>query len=105
MAILTQVQQELTQWIHVLTSASSLAYASAGAGVFFAVLYFKIIFRDFHGFRDSLDGMARWGGRWVFGAFLNWEALKFVIWVLLSVGAGVLAYCRLPVMFPQWFRP
>src|SRR5688572_24231127 len=100
MPIITEIKNRLSHlWQDVITG-SPLTYAAFGVGLFAAAIYFKIVFGSFQGFRDSLDGL----GRWSLWGFLNWETLKFTIWVLISVGSGYAAYCQLPAVFPQWFR-
>jgi hypothetical protein len=88
---------------HVATTASLLAYSSVGMGVFIAALYFKICFKDFAGFRDSVDSFIEWQSP-LHLRLLNWDALKLIIWVLLSVGAGFLAHHQLPQWFPRLFH-
>ena len=81
-------------------NASKLEYSAIGVGLFIAALYFKIVFGSFRGFADSIDGLGRFG-LW---GFLNWEALKLMIWVALAVGSGWIAYHQLPAVFPDWFH-
>ena len=100
MPTLAQVQDKIAHLVQIVRSASPLAYSSVGIGVLIAAIYFKIVFGDFQGFRESLAAVSKWQ----FWGSLNWEVLKFVIWVLLSVGAGFLAYHQLPVMFPKSFH-
>jgi hypothetical protein len=96
---MNQFQAWLGEFCRAVANGSPLAYASIGVGIFVAALYFKIVFKDFHGFFESLDGVGRWS---LFG-FLNWGTLKFVIWIMLSVAGGYSAYYHLPRLLPQWF--
>jgi hypothetical protein len=78
-------------------------------GLLVAVLYFRIIFGSFGGFKLDLNNAAN------NPLFLNsnhdhydhsesqWSRSKIVIWILLSIGCGVLAYYQLPGWFPSLF--
>ena len=101
---LTQIQEKVAGLFQVLKNASRLDYASTGVVALIAVLYFRIVFRSFQGFRDSFEDAG--GNWWPLGraVLLSWGTLKLIIWAALSVGAGFLAHQQLPRMFPRWFH-
>jgi hypothetical protein len=76
--------------------ATGLTYAAIGVGLFMAVLYFRIIFEDFSGFREAL---ADCGG----GLYRSRMSPQIVIWIMISVGCGALSYYQLPGWFPHLF--
>jgi len=94
---------------HVLATTPRLGCASIGVGLLIAVIYFKLFFRDVEGFGEDVDRSP--SGTW-YDLFLpvfyrspdmQWSDMKFIIWVAMSVGGGVLAYHQLPGWFPSWF--
>ena len=71
---------------------SKLTYAALGVGLLMAVLYFRIFFRDVDGFMERASG-----GYFHRGSPLLW------LWIMISVGSGMLAYYQLPEWFPHVF--
>ena len=78
-----------------------------------AILYFRVFFRDSSQFKDDAENAAK--GYWMRHSFLfpfrwiydsvdfEWSELKFIIWLGLSIGSGILAYHELPDWFPNYF--
>jgi hypothetical protein len=94
----------------MITSASPRAWAAIGAGVFIAVLFFKLIFGDLQGFiecvRYSFQAPFTFRFIWAMRADsteVEWGSLKLFIWIVLSVGCGILAYYQLPGWLPGIF--
>ena len=78
--------------------ATGLTYAAISVGVFMAILYFRIIFEDWEGFKEALnEGYNGWG--------MNGGGMspRLMIWLMISIGCGCLAYCQLPGWFPHLF--
>jgi hypothetical protein len=103
MPTIPEIKSYVSHLWHVATTASRLEYASVGVGLIVAALYFKIFYKDFAGFRESISsiGDSEW---WWWSWLLDWEMLKLIIWLLISVGAGFLAFHQLPGWFPHWFH-
>src|SRR5690242_13665519 len=103
MPTISEIKNYLGHVWHVATTASQLEYASVGVGVLVAALYFKIFYKDFAGFRESIGGIgdSSW---WWWSILLDWEMLKLIIWVGISGGAGFLAHHQLPQWFPRLFH-
>jgi hypothetical protein len=73
-----------------------LTYAAMSIGLVMAILYFRIIFEDFDGFKEALADCG--------GGLLNRNiSPQLCIWLMISVGCGVLAYYQLPGWFPHVF--
>lgn len=88
--------------MNALTHLTKLDIASIGVGLLVAFLFFKPLFGNSSGFRDSWGNFGSWlpGRNWV---NVEWAELKIEIWLLLSVGSGFLAHYNLPGWFPKWF--
>jgi len=91
---------------HFFANGTRLTYAAIGVAVLVACLYFGAFFRNVSGFVDDLDQAAKSNE---FNPFTNnvnsrWSKGKITIWILLSLGSGILAYYQLPVIFPHFFK-
>ena len=91
-------------WLH--EHANRLTVVSVGIGILVAFLYFQAFFRDASGFGLDVEEAAKpaW---WLFGCNRvdsEWSHLKITVWLLLSVGTGVIAYYQLPGWFPAFFK-
>jgi hypothetical protein len=71
-----------------------LTLGSVGVGVVTALLLFRVFFRGWGDFGQSLERAFRGMADFSFKAWL---------WILCSVGSGFLAYYRLPKLFPHLF--
>jgi hypothetical protein len=84
--------------------ATGRTYAAIGIGLFFALLYFGIFFKGFSGFKDDVEESQK---RSIWGIYYDyetgWARIKIMIWILISLGCGVLAYYQLPQWFPHVF--
>ncbi len=74
---------------------TKLTYAAMGVGLLLAVLYFRIIFKDFSGFQEALADCG--------GSFSKRISPQILFWMMISVGGGALAYYQLPEWFPHFF--
>ncbi|MDR3457438.1 MAG: hypothetical protein P4N60_08330 [Verrucomicrobiae bacterium] len=83
-----------------------LTYAALGVGLFVAMLYFRIFFRDVDGFEDDVDKSERIPILDKNYDYIDskWSSNKIMIWLLLSVGCGIAAYYQLPDWFPHIFK-
>ncbi|MFZ1073476.1 MAG: hypothetical protein WAO21_08580 [Verrucomicrobiia bacterium] len=91
---------------HFFANGTKLTYAAIGVGLLIAVLYFKLFFKDLSGFEDDAENASNIpmvdpdydyvDSRWSNG--------KITIWILLSVGSGIIAYYQLPDWFPHLFQ-
>jgi len=91
--------------VQFFQQAGKLHYAAIGIGLLVAFLYFRLFFRDASGFSDDVDkaGKIPLLDRDYDFVEKKWSNNKIMIWILLSVGSGVLAYHQLPDWFPRWF--
>ena len=102
MFIHATIQDLLTQAVEIFNNTSKLTYASIGVGVLLALFLAKIFFDDWQGFWECFKAAER--------RFYNsstderWNALKFWVWTLITIGAGCSAYAELPKLFPQFFH-
>src|SRR5689334_1636490 len=97
---------ELFRFIYNLFAhGDKRTYAAIGIGVFVAFLYFGAFFRNASGFKDDAEKAA--GMPVVDGDYdyveTQWSKEKIWIWLLISVGTGVLSYYKLPDWFPGIF--
>jgi hypothetical protein len=92
-------------WIYSVTGLSPLTCAAVIVGLLVAVLYFKIIFGGFGEFRQDVRNNAKIPllHRDFDHVESQWSRSKILIWILLSIGCGVLAYYRLPGWLPSLF--
>ncbi len=91
---------------HVLAHGTKLTYAAIGVGLLVAFFYFKIFFRDISGFQDDAEESGKEPLIDPDYDHINsqWSGMKITIWLMLSFGAGMLAYHQLPQWFPHLFR-
>ena len=91
--------------VHFFQRAGKQHYAAIGVGLLVAFLYFRIFFRDTSGFGEDVEtaGKIPLVDRDYDYVESKWSYNKIIIWILLSVGSGVLAYYQLPDWFPRWF--
>ena len=78
----------------IFAHGSRLMYAALAIGLLVAVSYFWIFFKNIEGFMESLSGDVWHYPR---GSPLLW------LWIMISVGSGILAYYQLPEWFPHAF--
>jgi hypothetical protein len=78
-------------------SANRLTWTSIGVTVMMGFLYVRLFFPKPNGFNDIPYGYTR-------RADYQWLRLRVIIFIMISVGAGVLAYHQLPDWFPNTFR-
>jgi hypothetical protein len=93
-------------WIHSVTGVSPLTCAAVGVGLVVAVVCFEMIFGGIGGFRQDIDNDAK-----IPLLDKDYDYVesrrshnKISIWLLLSIGCGLLAYHQLPRWFPDLFR-
>jgi len=91
---------------HFFADGTKLTYAAIGVAVFVAFLYFGLFFRGVSGFEDDADkaGKIPIIDRDYDYVESKWSSEKIMIWILLSVGSGILAYYQLPDIFPHIFK-
>ncbi|MGC9940262.1 MAG: hypothetical protein ABSE48_00405 [Verrucomicrobiota bacterium] len=91
---------------HFFADGTRLTYAAMGVAVFVACLYFGIFFSDFSGFEEDVDKAEKIPIVDPDYDYVEskWSSGKITIWILLSVGSGILAYHQLPDWFPQIFK-
>jgi hypothetical protein len=77
--------------------ADRLTWTSIGVTVVVGFLYFRLFFPRRDGFNDIPDDYTK-------GPDYEWMKLKIFAFILISVGAGVLAYHQLPDWFPHIFK-
>lgn len=70
-----------------------LTYAAMGVAILMAVLYFRIIFEDWDGFQDALNNSWNYRGM----------SPQLMLWLMISIGSGFLAYYQFPGWFPHIF--
>jgi hypothetical protein len=90
---------------HFFVDGTKLTYAAMGVAVVVAILYFGLFFRGFSGFKDDAE---KAGKIPILDSDYDyveskWSKEKIMIWILLSVGSGILAYYQLPEWFPHIF--
>ena len=100
------IKDNLMRWFHLLNGASKLTYVATGVGLLVAFLYFKLFFGDRGGFKQDVENDAKIPilDKDYDHVESQWSYNKILIWILLSVGSGVLAYHQLPAWFPNLFR-
>src|SRR5262245_32013527 len=98
--------KSILHWIHSATGVSPLTCGAVGVAAFIAVLYFQLIFKGFAGFRQDVvnDAKIPFVDNHYDYVDSQWSHNKIVIWLLLSIGSGVLAYHQLPHWFPGLFQ-
>jgi hypothetical protein len=91
---------------HFFADGTKLTYAAIGFGLFVAFLYFRIFFRDISGFEEDADkaGKIPIVDKDYDYVDSKWSGEKIWVWILLSVGSGILAYYQLPSIFPRLFK-
>ena len=96
----------MLQWIHSVTGVPALMCAAVAVGLLVAVLYFRIIFGSFFGFWKDVenDNKIPLLDKDFDYVESRWSHDKILIWILVSAGAGALAYNQLPSWFPNLFR-
>ena len=90
-------------WLH--EHANRLTVAAIGLGILVAFLYFKALFQGASGFDVDIQNAGKPTWWWIFGyrsVESEWSHLKIMVWLLLSVGTGVIAYYQLPGGFPRF---
>jgi len=99
----------MLNWIHSVTGMTPLTSLAVGVGLLVAMLYIRLFFGGFGGFRLELNNAAN------NPLFLNsnndhydhvvsqWSRYKILVWLSLSIGCGVLAYHQLPGWLPRLF--
>jgi len=98
--------KSVLHWIYSAIGVPPLTFAAVGVGLLVGVLYFKIIFGSFGGFRQDVENDAKipFADKDYDFVESQWSHTKIAIWLLLSVGSGVLAYYQLPRWFPDLSR-
>ena len=98
--------KSLLQWVASTIGVPPLKCAAFGIGLLVAILYFRLFFGSFWGFRRDIDNDSK-----IPLLDKDYDYVesrrshnKILIWLLLSVGSGVLAYHELPNWFPNLFR-
>jgi hypothetical protein len=77
--------------------ADRLTWASIAVSVVTGYLYFRLFFPKRDGFNEIPDDYTS-------RADFKWLELRMMMFILVSVGAGLLAYHQLPDWFPHAFR-
>ena len=77
--------------------ADRLTWSSIGVTVVVGFLYFRLFFPRRDGFDDTAPDYSK-------GPDYEWLKGKLMMFILISVGAGLLAYNQLPSWFPHIFR-
>src|SRR5215469_17127071 len=92
--------------ISALFHATRLTYAAIAFGLIIGFFMFQILFKDVSGFKEDVENTEK-------EPILDkdydyveqgWSKNKIMIWLLVSVGSGALAYYRLPELLPHWFH-
>lgn len=78
---------------HFFIDGTRLTYATIGATLFVAVVLFKPFFGDLSEFLTPESDYTEY----------NWKREKTMVWLMLSVGSGIVVYNRLPATFPHLF--
>ncbi len=92
-------------WLHEYANRQTIA--AVGVGILVAFLYFKAFFQDASGFDEDVKEAVKPDWWWIFGrrsVESEWSHLKITVWLLISVGTGVIAYHQLPGWFPALFK-
>lgn len=77
--------------------ADRLTWISTGVAVVTGFLYFRFFFPKRDGFNQVPDDYTA-------GPDYQWLKWKVIMFILISAGAGVLAYYQLPEWFPRAFK-
>lgn len=85
---------------------TGLTCAAVGFGSVIGFFLYQILFTDLSGLKEDVENSE---ARPILDKNYDyvenqWSKNKITIWLLISVGSGVLAYYRLPEMFPHWFH-
>ena len=94
------------QMYNLLKHGDKLTYVSIGVGLLMAFLYFGIFFGGISGFwEDFKNDNIRFPFLSKNYDYVNvqWSKDKIMLWIIISVGSGFLAYYQLPVWFPRAF--
>jgi hypothetical protein len=88
-----------------LAHGTRLSYAAMGIGLITAILYFRIFFRNPSGFEDDLSNATKSPIRDKDYDYVDnqWSKDKILLWIIISVGCGILAYYQIPEWFPRLF--
>lgn len=84
---------------------TKLTYASIGVGLLISILYLRIFFRNPSGFGDDLSKANKIPivDKDYDYVEKEWSKDKILLWFIISVGSGFLAYHQLPEWFPHLF--
>lgn len=84
---------------------TKLTYASMGVGLLVAILYLRIFFRNPSGFADdwNKEGKIPLVDKDYDYVEQQWSKNKILLWFIISIGSGFLAYYQLPEWFPHLF--
>ena len=104
--MLEECQSFVRMTVHFFADSTRLTWAAIGIALLVAFLYFGLFFRGVSGFAEDVktagkEPLADSGYDYVDS---KWSYQKILIWILLSVGSGVLAYHQLPDWFPRVFK-
>jgi hypothetical protein len=80
-----------------MSNWTRLDSATAGTGVFLAVLFFPIFFKGFSGFWEDLTEFSA-------RTKLSFGQCKVIWWLLLAAGGAYSARVNLPHWFPHFFQ-
>jgi hypothetical protein len=84
---------------------TSLDYTAFGVGLVTALLLSRLFFSNWN---DFWEGFWDSGRRWILRTEENedarWSGIMFAIWSFLALGCGLLAYYKLPVWLPHFFK-
>jgi hypothetical protein len=94
---------DIVRFWHFVADNPRLALTAGGLGLLVAICFFRPIFIDAAGFRESLspDYHALVKSNWF--EFI-WAKLKLLFWVALFVGAVILSFYELPRQFPGYLN-
>ncbi|HEY1788731.1 MAG TPA: hypothetical protein VGJ73_11270 [Verrucomicrobiae bacterium] len=84
---------------------TKLTYAAIGIGLVVAILYFGIFFRNSSGFGNDVSNALNNPVIDKDYDYVNrqWSKDKILLWLIISIGSGILAYYQLPEWFPHLF--
>ncbi len=101
-----ELKSQLIRLVHIAAGCSRLTCAAIGVGLVVAFLYFKLFFGDWGGFKLDIENEAKIPLVDKDYDFVEsrWSYYKILLWLLISVGSGLLAYYQLPGWFPRLFR-
>ena len=98
--------REMMCFIATSFPVTKLTCAAIGFGLIIGFFMYQILFKDLSGLKEDVENAEAQPVLDKNYDYVEnqWSNNKIMIWLLVSVGSGVLAYYRLPELLPHWFH-